>query len=78
MKDSGLEGDMKRWIQDWSYAGLEGYRKRGFKTGVMLGKRDTVLLGCRTGGMPGPERCSIGQEECRTGGMQDRRDAGQV
>ena len=27
LKDSGLEGDMKRGIHDWSYAGLERYRK---------------------------------------------------
>ena len=69
-------------------------QERVFKTGVMLDKRNTVLLECRAGGMQGTEgyrtgrmqdrtgekqdRMNSGQEGCRTEGMQDICDTGQV
>ena len=48
-----------------------------FKTGVMLDKRNTVLLGCRAGGMQGTEGCRTGRMQDRTGEMQDRKNSGQ-
>ena len=48
-----------------------------FKTGVMLDKRNTVLLGCRAGGMQGTEGCRTGRMQDRTGEKQDRKNSGQ-
>ena len=43
----------------------------------MLDKRDTALLGCRTGGLQGPEGSRTGRMQDRTGDMQDSKNAGQ-
>ena len=39
-RDSGLEGYMKGWIQDWRDLGLEGFMTRGTQD-----KRDTEKNG---------------------------------
>ena len=44
-----------------------------------MDRRDTGLLGCRTGGMQDWRVAGLegaGLEECRKGGIQDRKNAG--
>ena len=78
---SGIEGFRTGGRHEKRDSGLElcktrGIRVRVLKTGVMLEKGDTVLLGCRTGGMPGPEECRTGRIQDMTGEIQDRKIAG--
>ena len=61
-------------------AGEEGPGHKECSTGEMLDRRDTGLLGCRTGGMQDWRVAGLegaGLEECRKGGIQDRKDKGQ-
>ena len=51
-------------MQDWSEAGLEGCRTGGLQEGGIHERSDV-------------DRRSARKVRCRTGGMQDRRDAGQ-
>ena len=45
---------------------------------MKVGIHDRWNVGCGIGGQVGQDRKDAEQVKCRTGGMQDRRDAGQV
>ena len=64
--DVGLEGCRTEGKHDKRYARQVGCRTRGMLDRGMKVMRDAEQVGC-----------TVGQEECRTGGMQDRRDVGQ-
>ena len=63
-------------------SGLDGYRKKGFRTGVsdseleeyFRERRNTGKEEYRKGGIQ--ERRNTGKEECRKGGIQERRNTG--
>ena len=63
--------DAGQMMQDWRDAGLEGYRKRGIQERRVQDIRDVEQERCWT-----LDRRDTEQVGCRTGGMQDRWDAG--
>ena len=42
--DCRVQGYRKKGIWDWQDSGLEGYRKKGFRTGGIQERRDSRIL----------------------------------